>query len=56
MAYAPGLRPGRREDPISVLDFAPTVAYLLAVPLPDAEGTPLGELRERENLAETVGA
>lgn len=34
----PGVKPGKSEQPISVLDFAPTLAHLLQVSLPYAEG------------------
>lgn len=34
----PGVKPGQIEQPTSVLDFAPTLAHLLHVPLPYAEG------------------
>jgi hypothetical protein len=39
----PGVREGARLDAISMLDLGPTAARLLAVDLPDAEGTPLAE-------------
>jgi predicted AlkP superfamily phosphohydrolase/phosphomutase len=34
----PGINPGQIEQPTSVLDFAPTLAHLLKVPLPNVEG------------------
>ena len=39
----PGVREGARLDAVSMLDLGPTAARLLAVDLPDAEGTPLVE-------------
>ncbi|HEY9852805.1 MAG TPA: alkaline phosphatase family protein [Leptolyngbyaceae cyanobacterium] len=40
-AIGPSIHPGKIEDPISVIDFAPTLASLLEVSLPDAEGKPI---------------
>lgn len=37
--YGPGIAPGAMDDPVSLLDFAPTIAHLLNVPPdPDWEG------------------
>ena len=44
LCCAPGLKPGYCKTPVSVLDFAPTVASLLGVALPEAEGQPIREL------------
>lgn len=37
-AIGPSIQPGKIEDPISVMDFAPTIASLLEVSLPNVEG------------------
>jgi predicted AlkP superfamily phosphohydrolase/phosphomutase len=44
MAYTPGLTAGRRDEPISILDLAPTVASLLDITLNDVEGTPIEDI------------
>jgi predicted AlkP superfamily phosphohydrolase/phosphomutase len=44
MALGPGIRPGRVERCVSIMDFAPTFCALLGVPLPDADGEPIAEL------------
>jgi len=49
MALGPSIRSGRLEQPISVMDFAPTIASLLDVPLPYTDGrviTPLAAVRK----------
>jgi predicted AlkP superfamily phosphohydrolase/phosphomutase len=40
-AAGQGIRPGCRIDPVSVTDFAPTVATLLDVSLADVDGKPI---------------
>jgi predicted AlkP superfamily phosphohydrolase/phosphomutase len=40
-AVGPGIEAGRRIDPVSVMDFAPTVAARLGIPLADVEGEPI---------------
>jgi predicted AlkP superfamily phosphohydrolase/phosphomutase len=40
-AAGPGIQAGRRCDLVSVMDFAPTVAALLEVSLPDVDGKPI---------------
>jgi predicted AlkP superfamily phosphohydrolase/phosphomutase len=37
-ALGPSIKPGRLEQPVSVMDFAPTIGALLGVPLPDVDG------------------
>jgi predicted AlkP superfamily phosphohydrolase/phosphomutase len=44
MASTPGLTAGHRDEPISILDLAPTVASLLDITLSDVEGTPIEDL------------
>ncbi len=44
MASAPKLDAGHREEPISILDLAPTVASLLGVQLPGVDGAPIEEI------------
>ena len=39
VATGPGIAPSVLEQPVSVLDLAPTVAALLGVSLPGAEGS-----------------
>jgi predicted AlkP superfamily phosphohydrolase/phosphomutase len=41
LATGSGIEAGRRIDPVSVMDFAPTVAALLGVPLADVDGEPI---------------
>jgi predicted AlkP superfamily phosphohydrolase/phosphomutase len=40
----PGIVPGRLGRTVSILDFAPTLAALLGVELPDVDGRPIVEL------------
>lgn len=40
-AAGPGIQAGHRIDPVSVMDFAPTVAALLDVSLADVDGKPI---------------
>jgi len=47
-ALGPSIRPGHLERPVSVTDFAPTVASLLGVPLPDVDGVPIAPLFARD--------
>jgi len=51
-----GLVPGHREEAVSILDFAPTVAALLDVDLPDVEGAPVPEIFAASNAAQTIPA
>lgn len=44
MAYTPGAAAGHRDEPISILDLAPTVASLLGVALDDVEGAPIDDI------------
>ena len=46
VARGPGLAPGRLSRTVSVLDFAPTFCEILGVEMPDADGSPIGELLE----------
>jgi hypothetical protein len=46
VARGPGLAPGRLSRTVSVLDFAPTFCEILGVEMPDADGSPIGELVE----------
>lgn len=56
MACAPGLKPGRRDAPLSILDCAPTVASLLGVALDGVEGEPIQEIRSTVKTPESVAA
>jgi predicted AlkP superfamily pyrophosphatase or phosphodiesterase len=44
IAWGYGIRPGTHLDRVSNMDIAPTLAELLGVSLPDAEGHPLKEM------------
>jgi predicted AlkP superfamily phosphohydrolase/phosphomutase len=44
VAVGPGVAPGRLAEPVSVMDFAPTIGALLGVPLPDVDGVPIPAL------------
>lgn len=44
IAAGPGIRPGRLDRTVSVMDFAPTIAKLLGVDLSDVDGQPIPEL------------
>ena len=46
MAIGPNIRPNRLDREVSILDFAPTLAKLLAVNLPCFDGHPIAELIE----------
>jgi predicted AlkP superfamily phosphohydrolase/phosphomutase len=46
-AVGPGLRPTKLDDPVSVVDFAPTIFRLLDVPSVDTDGTPIEALTAR---------
>ncbi len=43
-AVGPGIRPGQLPQTVSVMDFAPTIATLLDVPLPNVDGTLIAAL------------
>ena len=47
VAAGPGLRPGRLDRTVGVMDFAPTVTAMLGVTMPGTDGTVIGELIER---------
>jgi len=44
----PGIKPGQIEQPTSVLDFAPTLAHLLNVPLPNVDGKVIAAVSETD--------
>lgn len=41
IAVGKGIRAGRMDRPVSLMDFAPTFTQLLGVPLPDIDGRPI---------------
>jgi predicted AlkP superfamily phosphohydrolase/phosphomutase len=43
-ARGPGIAPGRRDEPVDVVDFAPTLAALLGVEMPGVDGRAIAEL------------
>jgi predicted AlkP superfamily phosphohydrolase/phosphomutase len=43
-AMGPGIEAGRRIEPVSVMDFAATVAALLGAPLSDVDGKPIAAI------------
>ncbi len=49
-AYGPGIAPGRLRQPVSILQFAPTIAARLGVSLPDVDGTPVPEFAQAPAL------
>jgi predicted AlkP superfamily phosphohydrolase/phosphomutase len=52
-AMGPGIEPGLRIEPVSVMDFGATISTLLGAPLPDVDGKPIDFLvRGRERFAE----
>lgn len=40
-AYGPCVRPGRFDNPVSVVDIAPTICSLLNIPLTNVDGKPI---------------
>lgn len=52
IAVGPSISPGYLGRTVSIMDFAPTIASLLEVPLPDVDGKPITELLSGRNLAE----
>lgn len=44
IAYTPGLTAGYRDEPVSILDLAPTVSSLLGFTLDDVEGAPIHDI------------
>jgi predicted AlkP superfamily phosphohydrolase/phosphomutase len=46
IAFGPGIKPGRLERPVSIMDFAPTFTSLFGVALPDVDGKPIQEILE----------
>ena len=44
LAFGPSVQPGFLDRTVSVMDFAPTIAQLLNVSLPDVDGQPIDEL------------
>ncbi len=52
----PGIRPGRHDRVVRSVDIAPTLASLMAIPLPDdLDGRPLGEVVRGRNSSESLG-
>jgi len=48
VAVGGGIKPGRVERTVSIVDFAPTITAMLGVPLPDVDGRPIeGMLPDR---------
>jgi len=47
VAVGPGIAPGRLAEPVSIMDFAPTLAGRLGVTLPPAAGRAIPRLLER---------
>jgi len=43
-AFGPSVQPGFLDRTVSIMDFAPTIAHLLNVSLPDVDGQPIVEL------------
>lgn len=46
-AFGPSVTPQPLNQPVSILDFAPTVGALLGIELPDVEGKPIGAVAAR---------
>jgi predicted AlkP superfamily phosphohydrolase/phosphomutase len=46
-AMGPGIEPGLRVEPVSVMDFGATISTLLGAPLPDVDGKPIDFLVSR---------
>jgi len=44
VAMGPGIKPGRMERVVSIMDFAPTFTHLLGVELPDVDGKLITEI------------
>jgi predicted AlkP superfamily phosphohydrolase/phosphomutase len=44
LAFGPAVQPGLLDRTVSLMDFAPTIAQLLNVSLPDVDGQPIDEL------------
>jgi predicted AlkP superfamily phosphohydrolase/phosphomutase len=44
LAFGPSVQPGFLNRTVSIMDFAPTIAQLLNVSLPDVDGQPIDEL------------
>ena len=44
LAFGPSVHPGFLDRTVSLMDFAPTIAQLLDVSLPDVDGQPIAEL------------
>ncbi len=42
--FGPSIEPGFLNRTVSIMDFAPTIAHLLNVSLPDVDGQPIDEL------------
>lgn len=41
MGTGPGITPGKRKTPVSVMDFGPTIARQAGIDLPDIDGKPI---------------
>ncbi|WP_447963593.1 alkaline phosphatase family protein [Nitrospira sp. Ecomares 2.1] len=44
LAFGPSIQPGTVDRTVSLMDYAPTIAQLLNVSLPDVDGQPIEEL------------
>lgn len=52
----PGIRPGKIDRKVSCIEFAPTIAAILGVELPEIDGQPIEELLAQFDLPESVRA
>lgn len=50
IALGNGIRSGRKDRPVSLMDFAPTFTQLLGVPLPHVDGRAIPEILEGDLL------
>jgi len=50
VALGRSIPPGRLERPVSITDFAPTIASLLGVPFPEVDGKPIEALLKQCSL------
>lgn len=48
-AMGPSIQPGKIEKPTSIMDFAPTIASLLDVPLPKVDGEPISAVLGKQS-------
>ena len=54
IAFGPGIKPGRMDRIVSIMDFAPTFTELLGVQLSDVDGEPISEILDARGFPRLI--